>query len=49
MIAAYLRISTDSQKTDLQRKEIQAWAETHDMEELIWYEDKISSKSTKDS
>ena len=47
MIAAYLRVSTDSQKTDLQRKEIEAWAKTHGMAELIWYEDKISGKSTK--
>ena len=47
MIAAYVRVSTAGQKTDLQRKEIAAWANAHGIDDIRWYEDVITGKSTK--
>lgn len=42
MIAAYIRVSSKEQNSDLQRVEIDAWAKANGIEKLIWYEDKIS-------
>ena len=42
MIAAYVRVSTKDQNPDLQRVEIGAWAKANGIEEVIWYEDRIS-------
>ncbi len=49
MIAAYIRVSTTDQKTDLQRIEIEAWAKAQgiDPEGVTWFEDRISGKNTK--
>src|SRR5262245_17766349 len=46
-IAAYLRVSSRSQKADAQRAEIQKWLEGNavDMSQVAWYEDKESGKS----
>jgi len=47
MRAAYIRVSTGEQKTDLQRAEIEAWAKAHRLKGVCWYEDKLSGKDTR--
>lgn len=49
MIAAYIRVSTKDQKTDLQKAEIDAWAKAQaiDPEKLTWFKDTESGKNTK--
>jgi len=42
MIAAYVRVLTKDQNPDLQRVEICSWAKANGIEEVIWYEDRIS-------
>ena len=41
-IAAYIRVSTDDQKTESQREEITRWLKNHGMdpENIQWFEDK---------
>lgn len=49
MIAAYLRVSTDDQKLDSQRLEIEAWAKRQRINktELRWFEDKSTGNTLK--
>jgi len=42
MIATDVRISPKDQNPDLQREEIGAWTKANGIEEVIWYEDRIS-------
>lgn len=47
MIAAYLRVSSRSQRADAQRAEITKWLQGNgtDLSQVEWYEDKESGKS----
>jgi|GEM_PF-3516748 DNA invertase Pin-like site-specific DNA recombinase len=49
MTAAYIRVSTNNQKTDSQKREIRRWAKAQGMnlKELTWYEDKASGRESK--
>jgi DNA invertase Pin-like site-specific DNA recombinase len=46
-IAAYIRVSTDDQKTESQREEIARWLKNHgiDPESIQWFEDKETGKT----
>ena len=46
-IAAYIRVSTDDQKTESQREEITRWLKNHGMdpENIQWFEDKETGKT----
>ena len=41
-VAAYVRVSTEDQDPDLQRRAIQAWAIAHKAPVVSWFEEKIS-------
>lgn len=46
-IAIYLRVSTDSQSTDLQRSEIEDYVKSRGWSYVVVYEDKLSGTTTK--
>jgi DNA invertase Pin-like site-specific DNA recombinase len=46
-IAAYIRVSTQDQKTEAQREEISRWLKNYgiDPESIRWFEDKETGKN----
>src|SRR5438045_2798789 len=47
MIGVYIRVSSQSQKVDSQRVEIEQYLNRHQLNDVRWFEDKESGKTLK--